>query len=127
MSAANLAEMFGTDQLPETLPPNPAGAMLLALTYIRLGGSFSISNGKRYMGETLFISADEGLPQLPDAEPHEQFHCAREWRGAIKLLNGLIRRFDRGDRDAIYTLLASIAVDERKFVPTIAEPLRGVA
>ena len=119
--------MFGVDERAEALPPNPTGAMLIAMVYVRLGGSFSIgSNGKRYMGQPFFNGSDE-LPQLPKASPSERFHNPDEWQGAMKLLSGLMGRMDRDDREAIFYALATIAVDERKFVPSIDEPKRVVS
>lgn len=37
----SMAAIFGADDLPERFPPNLGGAMLIALTYLRLGGFFS--------------------------------------------------------------------------------------
>lgn len=68
---------------------------------------------------------DEPLPQLPDTEPHEQFHNGAGWNGAMKLLDILIHRIEKADKDFIFDTLATTAVDERGFVPSIADPVRG--
>jgi hypothetical protein len=109
-------------------PDNPHTAFFLATVFRRLGGSFSIgSNGTRYFGRpepVLFRMRGEGLPQMPDPAPHEKFHTAEEWRGAIKLVEVLLRRLSDADTDLIFDQFAAAAVDERKFVPSIEDPAR---
>ncbi len=127
----SMAALFGADRRPGRFPPNPMAAMFVAMVYRRMGGWFTIdSNGKRYTGvaEPIFLDGQTGepvLPQLPDAKPHERFHSADEWRGAVKLLDALLRRMDRSDTDTIFEIMASVAVDERGFTPSIEDPKRG--
>jgi hypothetical protein len=64
------------------------------------------------------------LPSLPDAKPDERFLNGDEWRGAIKLMAGLLRRVSDADQDLVFSLLAGVSVDECKFVPSIDEPTR---
>lgn len=124
MATANLGELFGYDQ-PKLFPPSPQAAFLLGSVFIRLGGYFSIdSRGQRGLGR-IYQVAMEVMPQLPDATPCEQFHSSEEFDGAVKLIDALIRRLDKSDRDYLFDLFAHGAYDERKFVPSIEEPRRA--
>ena len=97
------------------------------MTFQRLGGWFCIdSRGSRGIGKPC-CAWEDAIPQIPRTEPHEQFQNEDEWLGSLKLLHALIRRMDKEDRDAIFDILASTAVDERNFTPTIDEPKRGEA
>lgn len=126
--SANLTDALGTDN---TLPENQSTAFFLALVFKRLGGSFTIgSNGQRYCGRPLgafYRLKGEAFPQLPDAKPHERFHSEAEWQGALKLVDTLISRLAESDKQFIFDVLAPIAVDERKFIPSIEEPKRRAA
>ena len=110
------------------LPPDPQTAFFLATAYRRLGGSFSIgSNGSRYFGRpepVLFRLNGQELPQLPDVRPHERFHCEKEWQGAIKMVEVLLSRLADVDSDLVFGALASVAVDDRKIIPSIDDPKR---
>jgi hypothetical protein len=132
-----IASLFGADERPNELPSHPQTAFFLGCVFQRLGGFFSIgSNGCRYMGKpepvAFRMQAHEAgeedptlhIPQLPDAEPHERFHCAEEWRGAIKLVDALIRRMSKEDKDFLFMAMAAEAVDERGFKPSIEDPKR---
>lgn len=122
--ADTISSMFGADEPPLDMPSNPMAAFYLGCVFRRLGGFFSIdSRGHRGMGRPCFGHHDE-LPQLPNAEPHERFHSAEEWEGAIKLVDGLIDRLCKEDRDFIFAAFANDAVDERGFTPSIEEPKR---
>lgn len=110
------------------LPSGPAVALTLGMAYLRLGGTLSIaSNGNRYFGRPepcLFRIEGKELPQLAGARPALQFHSADEWHGAIKMVEALLNLLDRTDSGLVFDALASAAVDERKFVPSIDEPKR---
>lgn len=99
------------------LPESSDIAGFCAMLFMRLGGSFAIgSNGVRYAGKPepiLFRLQGEGLPQLPDAKPHECFHSDAEWQGAIKLVDYCLSRLCKADRDFVYGALASVSVDDR--------------
>lgn len=119
-----ISSLFGADEQPEEMPSVPSAAFLLGCVFKRLGGFFSIdSEGSRGMGRPCYRAGDE-LPQLPDADPCERFHSREEWAGAIKLVEGLIWRLSKEDRDFIFAALAHEVVDDRKFVPSIDEPKR---
>lgn len=123
----SVAGLFGPDERPQSFPPMGGGAFVIALTFKRLGGWFCIdSRGTRGVGQPC-CAWEEAIPQLPEAEPHEQFYCESEWLGAVKVPSALIHRLDKDDKDAIFDLLAIIAVDERQFTPSIEEPKRRAA
>ena len=108
-----------------SLPSSPETAFLIGALYQRLGCSFCIdSNGERVVIEPCYFEREDKRQPFPDAEPHEQFYCADEWRGAIKLLAGLLRRMSAADRDFVYDLFALEAVDPRALTPSIEEPRR---
>jgi len=89
------------------LPEDPAIAVIAASLFKRLGGEISTDGGRRCLSKpeaVLFEMRGESLPQLPDAEPHEQFHSAEEWRGALKLAEYLINRLSPADRDLVFAL-----------------------
>ena len=120
----SIATLFGADERPNTFPPIGDGAYLIAMTFQRLGGMFSIdSKGRRGVGKPLGTFGAP-IPQLCDAEPHEQFHNKDEWQGALKLLDALLRRMDDSDTALVYDALACTAIDARGFVPSIEEPTR---
>ena len=124
MANANLGELFGYDQ-PKLFPPSPHAAMLLGSVFIRLGGYFSIDGrGQRGIGRMYQPALDE-MPQLPDATPCEQFHTSDEFDGAVKLLDALIRRLDKSDRDYLFDAFAYATADDRKLVQSIEEPRRA--
>lgn len=126
MASLNIPEMFGLSQSRE-LPSNGAMALTLAMIFKRLGGDFSIaSNGKRFMGRPFRCEHEGAIPQLPDVEPHEQFLTLDQYEGGMRLLETLIYRLSEEDKDTIFDLLAAIAVDDRKFLPSIEEPKRSV-
>jgi len=114
----------------QRLPDSPEIAMFLACAFQRLGGMLAISSdGKRYAGRPepcFFRLEDKGLPQLPDSAPWEQFYAADEWRGALKFVDYFMARLSPADSDLIYDLFGTIAVDPRKFTPSIEEPRRSV-
>ncbi len=132
----SLATVFGADERIERLPPDLNTSFAFALIYKRLGGMFSISSdGRRYMGKpepfVFHMNAKEQggtendhLPQLAGAKPHERFHNADEWRGAIKLVEMLLVRIDRADTEMVFGLLAYDSIDESKLTPSIEEPKR---
>ncbi len=127
MTTANLSEMFGLTQ-PQEFPSSEALAITLAMTYKRLGGEFSIaSNGRRYVGRPFVCEHESEIPQLPDVKPHEQFLTIDQYEGGMRLLETLMHRLVKEDRNIIFDLLAPIAVDERGFAPSIEEPKRRQA
>ena len=113
----------------QPLPQSVDAAFMLAMVFRRLGGSFSIgSNGVRYFGRpepVLFRHQGRNVPQLADARPHERFHSPEEWTGAIKLIQALLLRLGEQDFKLVFDLLASVAIDERKFTPSVEGPTRG--
>lgn len=115
----------------DDLPPSPQAACLLAMVYMRLGGSFSIgSNGRSYLGRPepcLLRTLRQDLPSLPNSEPHELFADPKEWQGAMKLVEALLNRLCEADSAYVFDLFATVAVDERKFTASIDEPLRRAA
>lgn len=135
----SIASLFGADERIESLPADPNTSFTFALLYRRLGGSFSIgSNGNRYFGRPepiLFrMNAEEAgeaendhLPQLAGAKPHERFHNADEWSGAIKLIEALLNRIDDADTEMVFGLLAYHCVDERKLRPVRCFNLKPIA
>lgn len=121
MAASNLADMFGAERRL-SFPKCPQSALILGITFQRLGGWFSISSdGSRGMGQPLHL---ENCPQLVDAKPHEQLRTDEEMRGALKIIEALFRRCPKSDRDYVFSALALTAVDERKLTPSIEEPRR---
>ena len=97
----------------QPLPENPHVARFCAGAFRQLGGTFTIgSNGVRYAGcpePVAFRLAHKDLPQLPGSAPHEQFHSAEEWKGAMKLLDYVLARLGNRDADLIYQAFATDA------------------
>lgn len=126
---ANLHELFGLPAKAEPETNAPAVSLAWALVFQQMGGSLGIdTQGNRYTSlpePCLFRMRGQELPSLPDPEPHERFLNSDEWRGAIKLMAGLLRRVSEADQDLVFSLLARVSVDERKFVQSIDEPKRG--
>lgn len=119
------------DDDPDRLPPNPGAALMLAFLYRQLGCEFTIgANGEKRLSRpeaAAYTLTNRPFPQIRSAQPWEQFHCGREWEGAIKLLELLLRRLDREDTAFIYHALADVEVDERKLPTSINEPMRKAA
>lgn len=108
----------------QALPSMPAAALLLGQVFRSLGGWLCIdSEGGRRFGTPLYF--DEGFPQLPDAQPFEQFRTGDEHRGAMKVLEGIMRRLCQEDRELLFDALADVAVDPRTITPSIEEPRRA--
>lgn len=106
------------------LPAAPDAAFLLGTAFVRLGGMFTVaSDGRRYMGRPCHFP--HGIPQLPETLPHQRLQNDDEYEGAIKLVEGLIRIMDPADRDLLFGIYGNVAVDERKFLPSIDEPRRA--
>lgn len=127
MAETNISELFGIPQSHE-LPSNAGMALSLGLIFKRLGGSFSIaSTGKRYVGRPFVCEHEDAIPQLPAVAPHERFLTLDQYEGGMRLLETLIHRLAKEDKDTLFDLFAPIAVDERKFTPSIEEPKRGAA
>lgn len=105
----NLHDMFGLEK-PTHFPPMPDGANLMACLFLRFGGSFHIEgNGDRRImvpEPCMFRLNDQDMPSLPNAKPHEQFHRSDEFRGAMKLITGVLARLHPEDRDFIYDAYA---------------------
>ena len=96
------------------LPENPGAAMLVGMLYLKLGGSFVISQGQRYTGQSELAAYEEDeYPQLPHAKPHEQFLTAEQWRGATRMLAYLISRLHPADTDLLFDLFAPVSIDPR--------------
>ena len=126
MASFSISEIFGLPQSRE-LPSNGTMALTLAMIFKRLGGDFSIaSNGQRYIGRPFRCEHEGAIPQLPEVAPHEQFLTLDQYEGGMRLLETLIHRLAEEDKDTIFSFLAVIAVDDRKFTPSIEEPKRSV-
>ena len=90
-----------------TIPSDPAAALTLAILYQRVGGWFTIdSSGLRHFGSPEPESEDRGR--------------------VIRMLEAPLRQLSKADRNMIFDLYASVAVDDRKLIPSIEEPRRGV-
>lgn len=122
--ASHPISIGGASASPTELPSMPDAALLLGQVFRCLGGWLSIdSRGRRGLGSPLCFDGD--FPQLPDADQREQFRTSDEYRGAIKLLEGLMRRLGEADQEYLFLMLALEAVDESGFTPSIEEPRRG--
>lgn len=125
---ADLNALFGLPEKADALHDCPSVSFTWALLFQQLGGVLGIDqDGRRYTihpEPCVFRMRGEELPCLPDPEPHERFLNGDEFRGALKLVAGLLRRVSDADKDLVYGMLAAVTVDERKFVPTIDEPRR---
>lgn len=126
---ADFNAIFGLSPKSEDEINAPSVSFAWALIFQQLGGSFGIdTEGRRYTRlpePAFFRSRGEELPSVPDPLPHERFLNGDEYRGALKLMAGLLRRVSEADNELIYAMFAAASVDERRFVPTIAEPTRG--
>lgn len=103
----NTQEVYGG----QTLPDCPELAIFVGRLYQMLGCRLTIDEGHRYAWRpepACFRLQGESLPQLPGAEPHEQFSGADEWRGAVKLADYWLSRLSAADKHLIFTLLAPV-------------------
>lgn len=99
----------GGDSQP--LPDNPELALFVAGLFQRLGGRLSINGGQRFAWRpepVYFRLQGEGLPQLPDAQPHERFHSVGQWRGALKVADYWLSRLSAADKELVFTLFAPV-------------------
>jgi hypothetical protein len=99
------------DQL---LPDCRELALFVAGLFQNLGGQLFIGDGRRSAlrpEPAYFRLRSEDLPQLPNAEPWEQFHSAEEWRGALKVAEYWLTRLSAADKDFVFTLMAPAFVD----------------
>ena len=101
----------------QPLPDSPDLALFLAGMVQRLGGFLSIDGGgRRSVGwpESPSLDCADGIPQMPNARPWQQFHSDEEWRGAMKLADYWLRRLSERDKELVFTLAAPICMDDRK-------------
>jgi len=102
----------------EEWPECPELAAIAARLFTSLGGTFTIGeNGQRYTGNPepcLFRMLGEALPALPGAQPHEGFLNGDEYRGAVKLLNYVLRRTSQADRDMIFDAIGVVGIHPSK-------------
>ena len=93
-------------------PPSPDIAGLVAMLFLRFGGALHIDqNGKRQIvvpEPCLFRMEGKEMPSLPHARLHEQFHYPDEFRGAMKLITGLLYRLDPTDKAFVFDAFASV-------------------
>lgn len=101
----------------QPLPENPGAAIMVGMLFKRLGGSFTIgADGRRWVGQQepcAYRMRGEEYPQLPGAEPWEEFLSVEQWRGATRMLMYLLERLDPADKDYLFSVFAPIAVDDR--------------
>lgn len=95
----------------QPLPDFPDLALFVAGLFQRLGGRLQIYEGRRsvWRPEAAFFQIEgDGLPQMPNAKPHELFHSDAEWRGALKVVEYWLARLSSADKDLIFTFFASL-------------------
>lgn len=110
MTARNLYDTFGASR-PEHFPEMADGASLIASLFQMLGGTMVIDEtGARRVIIPEPCAFDE-MPALPNARPHEQFHRPDEYRGAMKLVTGLLQRLHPKDATFVYDAFAVACVE----------------
>lgn len=109
---ADLQTMFGVEG-GESLPPCAPVALTLGGLFQKLGGAFVIdSRGRRGIMTPEYFEPGE-MPQLT-TDVCDRFHNRAEYAGAMKLVRVMLERLDKQDRDYLFDLFASAAVDPRK-------------
>ena len=98
----------------QPLPDCPEVALFIASLFQRLGGSLFAETGG--LGAVIpepiaFRMQGKQLPQMADAMPHEEFHSAGEWRGAMKLAHYWLSRLSAADQEFVATLFASVSTE----------------
>lgn len=93
----------------EILPESPALALFAAGVFLKLGGSFFISqDGRRMTGQVEWGGSAKLLPQIQTTRRIcDQFHSGEEVIGAIKLLRQTFEMLAPSDLDLIYDVCAS--------------------
>lgn len=97
----------------QILPDCPELAIFVGQMYQMLGCRLTIQDGGRYAWRpepAYFRMQGQGVPDLPGAEPWEQFLNPNEWRGAVKLVDYWLSRLSCADKEMIFTLLAPVAM-----------------
>jgi hypothetical protein len=89
------------------LPDHPELALFVATLFQRLGGTLEIDErgGRHLCRPEERRLRREGLPQLADAKPWEQFRSREEWEGAMKLAEYWLSRLSAPDKEYVFTLL----------------------
>lgn len=101
----------------QPLPNSPDLALFLAGLVQRLGGFLSIdASGRRSVGwpESPSLDCIDGIPQMPNARPWQQFQNDEEWRGAMKLADYWLRRLSERAKELVFTLTAPVCTNARK-------------
>jgi hypothetical protein len=102
---------------PRNLPEAPEAANLIAGLFHMLGGTMTISEkGERRViipEPCSFVLNDRDLPSLPDAKPHERFLNGDEYRGAMKLVTGVLHRLHRNDQTFVYDAFAMVCTPQQ--------------
>ena len=102
-------------ETPKTLPECPEAAIVIAGMFLRLGASLIIDNdGARRMilpEPCSFRMDGRDLPEpVPNAMPHEAFLNDEQYRGALRMVTGMMSRLHPRDAAFVYDAFAHVSV-----------------
>lgn len=93
------------------LSHSPEIALLIGTLFKQLGGDLTIGpDGKRYCGVPEPYTFDT-LPQVSALEPCFQPLNDEQYRGAMRLVSGLLHRLCKEDKNFLFDLLGNAYVD----------------
>lgn len=99
-----------TAQERQRFPSSPDITALAGMLYQALEGILVLgANGRRLRMQPEpghFRVTNAGLPELPQAQPHETFLNGDEYRGAMKVLGYVIDRLSESDRELLFCAFA---------------------
>lgn len=93
------------------LPHSPQIALLVGTLFKQLGGDLNIEpDGLRYSSVPEPHTFDS-LPKISGLEPCYQPMNGEQYRGAMRLVSGLMHRLGKADKDFLFDLFAEAYVD----------------
>ena len=93
------------------LPHSPEIALLIGTLFKQLGGDLNIEpDGRRYSSVPEPLTFDS-LPKISRLDPCYQPMNGEQYRGAMRLVSGLLHRLGKADKDFLFDLLGDAYVD----------------
>lgn len=100
------------DKEMSELPSSPEIALLVGALFKQLGGDLMINpDGRRYSSIIEPCLLDR-LPTISSLEPCYQPMNVEQYRGAMRLVSGLLHHLCKDDKDFIFDLFADANVDQ---------------